>query len=413
MERVILHCDLNNFYASVECAVEPSLRGKPVAVCGDVEARQGIVLAKSQEAKKFGVQTAEPVWQAKRKCPNLIIVPPHFRLYSEYSGNVRKIYERYTDYVENFGLDECWLDVTGSQNLFGKGAVIANEIKETIKKEMNLTISVGVSFNKIFAKLGSDMKKPDAVTEIPKQNFREKIWGLPASELLGVGRSTSKKLESIGIRTIGQLAQSNPDILRHLLGKNGLALWEYANGRDESRVRHRDVKIFPKSIGHGATLPKDLTSKEEVWKVLFDLTQDVSARLRENQSKASKIQIAVKNNKLETVEFQTSLHYATRSSFEMAKAAMQLFEERYRWEQNIRALTVRAIALVGDEEAMQLNFFDGSSKHAVYEQVEKTIYEIRNRFGQQAVSYASLMEEGKVTSPRESVLEVMPSAMYQ
>lgn len=412
MDRAILHCDLNNFYASVECMLDPMLRGKPVAVCGSVENRQGIVLAKSMEAKLFGVSTAEPVWSARQKCPELIIVPPQFPMYVRYSKLVREIYSRYTDYVESFGLDECWLDVTGSRRLFGNEMQIAEKIKEDVKKELGLTISIGVSFNKIFAKLGSDMKKPDAITSITQDDFREKIWGLPVEALLGVGPNSRKKLHKIGVYTIGQLAQSNPEAIRWLMGKNGQAIWEYANGRDQSRVRHREHAIAPKSVGHGVTLPSDLTDEQEVWRVFYDLAQDVSERLQEYRLRASSVQIGIKDNLLETKEYQGPLEYATNSSFELAQKAIQLYKTRCVKSSPIRALTIRAIGLTG-EEGEQISFLGNAQKHARYEEVEKTIYTIRKKFGRSSVSYASLMEGNKVQMPRKSVPEVMPSAMYQ
>ena len=230
MLRSILHCDMNNFYASVECMLDPALKKYPIAVCGSVEERHGIVLAKNYKAKAFDVKTGDAVWQAKQKCKDLVVVPPHYEEYIKYSKLARSVYERYTDQVEPYGMDECWLDISGTESLFGSPEKVANEIRETMKFELGLTISVGVSFNKIFAKLGSDMKKPDAVTLIPKDTFKEKIWGLPAADLLGVGRATQRVLDSYCIRTIGDLANTDPEFLRKRLGKNGVVLWNYAKG---------------------------------------------------------------------------------------------------------------------------------------------------------------------------------------
>ena len=249
MARNILHCDMNNFYASVECMLNPALKEYPVAVCGSVEERHGIVLAKNYKAKAFDVKTGDTVWQAQQKCRDLVIVPPHYEEYIKYSKLARSVYERYTDQVEPYGMDECWLDITGTGSLFGSPVEVANKIRETIKFELGLTISVGVSFNKIFAKLGSDMKKPDAVTVIPKDTFREKIWKLPSADLLGVGRATQRTLDSYGIRTIGALAQTDPEFLRSVLGKNGVALWNYANGNDLSLVAKKDFVSPIKSVG--------------------------------------------------------------------------------------------------------------------------------------------------------------------
>lgn len=252
MQRVILHCDMNNFYASVECMLNPELKNKPVAVCGSVEERHGIVLAKNYAAKAFGVSTGEAIWQAKQKCQDLVIVEPHYEQYMKFSKLARGIYGRYTDQIEPYGMDECWLDVTGS-GCMGTGFEIADEIRRTVKFELGLTISAGVSFNKIFAKLGSDMKKPDAITCIEADSFQEKIWCLPASDLLGVGRATEKVLSGYGIHTIGELAATSDDFLKCRLGKNGLAIKKYANGLDDSPVMRSDYVSPVKSIGHGIT----------------------------------------------------------------------------------------------------------------------------------------------------------------
>lgn len=264
MLRSILHCDMNNFYASVECMLDPALKKYPIAVCGSVEERHGIVLAKNYKAKAFDVKTGDAVWQAKQKCKDLVVVPPHYEEYIKYSKLARSVYERYTDQVEPYGMDECWLDISGTGSLFGSPEKVANEIRETMKFELGLTISVGVSFNKIFAKLGSDMKKPDAVTVIPKDTFREKIWGLPAADLLGVGRATQRVLDSYCIRTIGDLANNDPEFLRRRLGKNGVVLWNYANGNDLSLVAKKDFVSPIKSVGHGITTVADLEKPEQV-----------------------------------------------------------------------------------------------------------------------------------------------------
>ncbi len=264
MLRSILHCDMNNFYASVECMLDPALKKYPIAVCGSVEERHGIVLAKNYKAKAFDVKTGDAVWQAKQKCKDLVVVPPHYEEYIKYSKLARSVYERYTDQVEPYGMDECWLDISGTESLFGSPEKVANEIRETMKFELGLTISVGVSFNKIFAKLGSDMKKPDAVTVIPKDTFKEKIWGLPAADLLGVGRATQRVLDSYCIRTIGDLANNDPEFLRRRLGKNGVVLWNYANGNDLSLVAKKDFVSPIKSVGHGITTVADLEKASDV-----------------------------------------------------------------------------------------------------------------------------------------------------
>lgn len=412
MERVILHSDLNACYASIECMLNPELRGKPVAVGGSAEARHGIILAKSQEAKICGVKTGEALWQAKQKCPGLIIVEPHFDQYRRFSRYAHEIYLRYTDLVEPFGLDECWLDVTGSTHIFGSGEKIANEIRETIKAELGLTVSVGVSFNKVFAKLGSDMKKPDAVTCIPRGGFKEKIWPLPASDILGVGRSTAKKLESYGILTIGDIAKTDAAFLHKILGKCGGELWSYANGLDSSRVKSYDLEIPAKSIGHGVTCQSDLVTADEVWKVMLELSQDISKRLKESKLSAKAVQIGIRNNQLETKQFQAVIPFATQSAIEIAREGFRLFRENYTWKHNVRAVTVRAIELQSENAPDQLDLFGNCETHDKQEKIDNTVMDIRRRFGDKAIFNCCLMTEEKIPHGKNEVA-VLPSPMFK
>lgn len=412
MERTILHCDMNNCYASIEMISNPQWRGKAIAVCGSQEDRHGIVLAKSEEAKKFGVKTAETVWQAKQKCPDLIIVPPHYEEYLKYSRLARKIYYDYTNQVEPFGLDECWLDCSGSTKLFGNGEKIAYIIKERIKAELGLTISVGVSFNKVFAKLGSDMKKPDAVTIISEADFKNKLWPLGVSEIIGVGPATTLKLKRYGICTLGNLAISNPDFLRQLLGKNGVELWNFANGRDYSRVMDADFKGSVKSVGHGITCTRDLLNQEEVNTVFLELSQDVSRRLRDNELEACAIQISVKDSNLFTKQYQGRTPFPTQCSTELARAAMAIFREKHAWNKDIRALTICAINLVGEKSPYQYDMFNNHARHEKMERAEKAIYDLRKKYGKKSVTFASLMGELKISKNRTEIV-VLPSSMYK
>ncbi|NLB80658.1 MAG: DNA polymerase IV [Clostridiaceae bacterium] len=411
MKKVILHSDLNNFYASVECLNNPDLKDKFVAVCGSQRDRHGIVLAKNQAAKKMGVQTGEAIWQAQQKCPNLVIVPPNFDEYLKYSKIVRDIYYRYTDLIEPFGMDECWLDVTGSTGLFGSGKQIAYQIKEKVKNETGLTVSVGVSFNKIFAKLGSDIKKPDAVTCIEKDLFKYQIGELPASALLGVGRATAKKLKKCNINTIEDLANTDPKYLKTWFGINGVRLWQYANGLDDSNVAPFDYVSPIKSIGHGITCVSDLVSADEIWRVVLELTKDISHKLRNNELLAGGISIAIKDNSLFYKEYQRRINTPTHSIMEIAKEAFLLFRENYKWEKDIRAVTVRAINLVSEHTFQQISFMSDESKRQKREKTETAMEEICNRFGKQAVTYACLLEDLKMPANRSSQL-IMPSAMY-
>ena len=330
MERAILHCDLNNFYASVETVVSPELRGKAIAICGRTEDRHGIVLAKSEAAKKCGVKTGDVIWQAKGKCPNLLVFPPRFSEYIKYSRAVKSIYGRYTDMIEPFGIDECWLDVSGSTRLFGSPETIADDVREAVKKELGLTISVGVSFNKVFAKLGSDMKKPDAVTVIRRENFRDMIWQLPAEDMLWVGRSTSKVLKKYGIITIGDIAKSDPAFLKTTFGKNGVVLWRCANGLENSPVCNMGYRPPVNSVGRGVTCVDDLRDNDEVWRVLLSLSHAVSKHLREDGLLAGGVLIGIKNTALFTSQSQSKLIYPTQNSREIALKAFSLFKQTYK-----------------------------------------------------------------------------------
>lgn len=412
VERAVLHSDINNCYASIECLYDATLRGKPIAVGGSEETRHGIVLAKSEQAKACGVKTGDTIWQAKAKCRDLVIVPPHFERYQKYSALVRDIYRRYTDAIEPFGLDEAWLDVTGSQSLFGDSASIANEIRQTIRRESGLTVSVGVSFNKVFAKLGSDLKKPNAVTVIGKSNFRERIWNLPAGAMLGCGKSTVKRLSGYGVHTIGQLAACDVTFLKSLFGKMGEELWRYANGLDDSRVRPDGFKPVSKSVGHGTTCIYDLKEPQEVWLVMLSLAQEIGRRLHDENLAATAVQVGVKNSALFVRQFQHPVPLPTQSPLEIAQAAFKLFSEMYRWELPVRAVTVRAINLVCADAPLQTDLFSDFSRHERQERIDKTVLDIRARYGKDGIFNGSLLCEHAIphTAPTHTVL---PGTMYK
>lgn len=409
-EKSILHSDMNCFYASVEMMLDPSLRGKPVAVCGSTENRHGIVLAKSELAKRAGVKTGMVNWEARQRCPGLIMVRPQYDQYLKYSELARSIYQRYTDQVEPYGMDECWLDVTGSRGMCGDGMQIAENIRQTIKEELGLTVSIGVSFNKIFAKLGSDMKKPDAVTEITKDTFQEKVWSLPASDLLFVGRATTVKLQNYGIRTIGDIAAANPDFLKRLLGVNGIQLWRYASGKDDTPVMHKDFVSPIKSVGHGITCVADLLDEEEVWKVMLELSQDIGHRLRLHKLKAYGVQISLRSNDLGYRQFQGPLSLSTQSPMLIAKKARALFHENYRWLNPVRAVTVRAINLIPQESPEQIDLFTDMRRKEKEEKLGDCIEEIRRRFGKRAVFQACLLGDLKMPIDNRHMVQ-MPGVM--
>ena len=409
-ERVILHSDMNSFYASVEAMLDPRLKGKAVAVCGATEERHGIVLAKSDLAKKAGVKTGMVNWEAKQLCPNLILVPPQYDQYLYYSKLAHSIYEKYTPLVEPFGMDECWLDVTNSSH-FGSGKQIAEQIRQTCREELGLTVSIGVSFNKIFAKLGSDLKKPDAVTEITQQNFKEKVWPLAASELIYVGRATEKKLARYGIHTVGELAAVPPDILKRWFGIRGIDLWRYANGTDTSRVMHKDFVSPVKSIGHGITCTADLENNDEVFRVMLELAQDVGHRLRIHNLEAQGVQIYVRGNDLLGAQFQCKLPFRTQLPSEIAAAGFNLFASRYKWGTNVRAVCIRAINLCSKNDPDQLNCFIDTAKRDKRIQLEDTIEELRSRFGKHSITYATLLHNLKMPDDGRDAVK-MPGIMY-
>lgn len=400
MDRVILHSDMNSFYASVETMLNPELKGKAMAVGGSTEKRNGIILAKSELAKKAGVKTAMALWEARQCCADLIIVQPQYDQYIKYSKLAREIYGRYTDRVEPFGMDECWLDVTESAKLYGSGEKIAEEIRQTIKMELGLTVSIGVSFNKIFAKLGSDMKKPDAVTIISRDNFKEKIWGLPVGELLFVGHATKSKLNKCGVITIGDLAKFPDYLLKSKLGKNGLMIHAYANGQDISPVMPIGYEIPVKSIGHGITCIADLVNNDEVCNVMQELTQDIGKKLRKYGLAARGVQISVRDKNLYGKQWQTQMEHSTQCASDIAAVAKKLFMASYRWSDYVRAVTVRAINLIPAQAPMQISFFNDEVKREKMLNIEKSIDEIRRRFGYDAITYATLMGNLKMPDNR-------------
>ncbi|NLW90296.1 MAG: DNA polymerase IV [Syntrophomonadaceae bacterium] len=398
MDRVILHSDLNNFYASVECLYRPEIRDKPVAVGGDQEARHGIILAKNYLAKATGIQTGEVIWQAKRKCPALVIVPPNYPLYMRYSHLARDIYADYTDQIEPFGLDEAWLDVTGSCPLFGTGTHIADEIRERIKAEMGVTASVGVSYNKIFAKLGSDLKKPDATTVITPENYKHVVWPLPAGDLLYVGRSTNKKLASCGIIGIGDIAKASPAYLRLRLGKWGEVLWSFANGYDSSPVARAGEESVIKSIGNSITTPRDLETEEDVRMILYILSESVAARLRDHGFKCRTVHIHIRDKDLFTFGAQGKLAQPSAISSEIAEKALAIFQANYTWEKPIRSIGVRGGDLVTAASNIQISLFDDENRRIKQENLEVTLDSLRSRFGHHSVQRAILLQDNDLMS---------------
>ena len=397
MERVILHCDLNCFYASVELLGHPDLRDIPTAVCGDPTSRHGIILAKNEPAKKYGVKTAETIWQAKKKCPALVLLPPHHDLYREFSRRVNAVYDQYTDLVEPFGIDESWLDVTHSLHLFGgSGREVADTLRDRIREELGLTLSVGVSFNKVFAKLGSDYKKPDATTVISPGNWRDLVWPLPVGDLLYVGAAARDILRQYGVETIGQLAACRPEMLETLMGKMGVQLYEYANGLDRDPVRARCEEEAVKSIGNGTTFPQNLTTEQQVRRGVSVLADSVASRLRRHGLYAGGVQLTVRDPQFRDRSRQRQFSAPTHLFRDLTEAAMALAREIWRPPDPIRALTVTAIHLVREREAYeQVDLFNAAAapKKERQEKLEAAMVKIRGKYGAGAISYGSAAPE--------------------
>ena len=393
MDRVIIHSDANCFYASVEMLYHPEFAGKPLAVGGDPEARHGIVLTANYIAKKHGVKTGMALWQARQACPDVIFVPPRMDLYLRFSSMLREIYGEYTDKIEPYGCDEAWLDVSDSISLKGDGRKIADEISARVKKELGITVSEGISWNKIYAKLGSDYKKPDAITEFNRENYKSLIWKLPASDLLYVGRSTNRTLSKYGIHTIGDLACTDPDFLLKTLGKMGLVIHSFANGWDESPVATEGYSAPIKSIGNSTTTPRDLENDLDVQIIFMALAESVSARLRKHGFKCNTVAISIRDNGLYHFSRQMHLREPTDITDEIMKAAMELFRNNYDWSHPIRSLGVRGADLVTADIPVQMSLFMNEEKRAKQEKMDKAVDEIRRRFGYFSIQRAFMYQD--------------------
>ena len=385
--RHILHCDMNAFYASVEIQRHPELRGKPVAVCGSQEERHGIVLTANYIAKPRGVKTGMAIWQAKQVCPDLVTLPPDMAEYIRISRYAREIYEDYTDQVEPFGLDESWLDVTGSVGLYGSPVSIAQEISGRIKKELGITASIGVANNKVTAKLGSDYKKPDAITRIEADNYKKIVYPLPVEDLLYVGPATSRKLRAVGISTIGRLAECPAEFLERRLGKMGVILHMFANGRDVSPVQRTDHIPNIKSVGNSATTPRDLVSEADVQLMLLLLAESVCTRMRELASRCTVVEISVRDSELRTYCRQKKLPRPSCSSQELAEVGLSLFRRSYDWARPIRSIGIRGAGLVEAAE-QQLSLYADDRRRDKWEQIDKAVDWLRERYGYMSIRRA-------------------------
>lgn len=425
MDRVILHCDANKYYASVEILDNPALRPYPVAVCGSQEDRHGIVLTANAIAKGYGIQTGMANWQAKQACPNLIILHPRYERYLHFSHLMRKIYLEYSDRVEAFGLDENWVDLSNPGVTIEDGERIANAIRNRVREELGLTISVGVSFNKVFAKLGSDLKKPDATTVIRRDDFKEKVWPLPVSELLYVGRQTTKKYADINIRTIGDLARFDSDCLRRKFGKTADMLQSYARGVDMTPVMPVSESMAIKSIGNSTTAPSDIENRDDALCIVTILAECVAMRLREHGFRSRNISIAVRNviqytdgnnrttTSLDWHSCQHMLGTSTNLAVDIIREAMKLFDERYARMYPFRGLGISCGTLVPESVPVQMDLFGNAEKKARMEQLERNVDMLRNRFGNNIVQKGIVLIDRKAaTLDPKADHTIHPVAMY-
>ncbi len=396
-ERVILHSDLNNFFASVETVLNPGWKGKPLIVCGDPKLRHGVVLAKNEEAKKYGIKTGDTVYSAREKCPDIQMVQSHHLEYVRYSEKVKEIYGRYTEQIEEKSIDECAMDVTESIRLFGSGEEIANEIRETVKRELGLTVSIGVSFNKVFAKLASEMKKPDAVTVLDRTTYKDKIYRLPVTDLWLVGGSTAKTLLRYGIQTIGDLANADGEELTRILGKRGRQVWIYARGEDTEEVHWQKDVTDTKSVGNSVTLARDETDREEIKKWLYAIAESVAGRLRKaNVGRANTLHLVVRYADLSFDSWQTKIS-PTALCGDIAKTAYELFCKHCVQGSKIRLLGITVSGF--DYKIEQLSLLDmldenaGKKSYEKKERVEDAVAKLREKYGYASVQRGLVLKD--------------------
>ncbi len=393
MTRHILHVDCNKFYASVECCLHPELRDKPVVVGGHEEARHGIVLTKNEIAARYGIATGETLWSARKKCPDLVTVPPHFSLYTKYSRLVRGILLEYTPLVEPFGLDESWMDIT---ECLRNPVEVAQEIRTRIKEELGITVSIGVSFNKTFAKLGSDYKKPDAVTVFSRENYRDLVWPLPVGELIYVGRSTKEKLAERFLYTIGDVARADPALLQSLLGKWGPALHAVANGWDAQPVIPSEEAAEAQSVSNGMTTPRDLTDNRDVQRVITVLAESVGRRLREQHLCGKTVELHLRDNQLVTHTYRTTLDHHIQSTGDVTREAYALFCAVYRWKHPLRSVTVGVSGLDAEDAPCQMDMTESAGREK-RERLDRAVDGLRERFGDTCIRRAILLEDPDLT----------------
>ncbi len=411
MARVILHADLNNFYASVACLNRPDLREVPLAVCGDPTLRHGIVLAKNMPAKKMGIQTGMVIWQARQLCPNLTTIAPDFNEVLRLSGVVRGIFGRYTSHVQPFGVDEAWLDISEPGMTIARGVSIANHLRHTVREETGLTVSVGVGDNRIFAKLGSDLKKPDAVSVVCQENRAAVLDPLPVGELLFIGRSTARKLNNIGIYTVGQLNETDPAILKGLFGKTGLMLSGFARGDDAAAVLESEAAPKMKSIGNSLTSARDMCSAHDARISLFGLCESVAARLRRHGMRGRVVRLWVRDTQLESFQRQCTLDFAAECSDDLFAAAYALLEQNWDMKTPLRSLGVSVSKLESADSLMQLSFLPEDERRQKHMMLDRAIDGIREKYGHFAIQRAVMLYDpvlGSINPEEEHVIHPEP-----
>lgn len=398
-ERVIFHCDANSFYASVEIANNPELKDKPVAVAGNPEKRTGIILTRSTEAKKYGIKTGEAIWQAKQKCPNLICIAPNHKLYEEYSLKLRQIYEKYTDRVESFGIDECWLDMTDSLKFFGDKKTVADAIRKEVRNTLGITISVGVSFGKLLAKLGSDLKKPDATTVLWLDNYKDIVYSLPIKEVIGIGNKLEYRYNKIGVYNLGDIVTIPDNILKKNFGILGLELKQKLLGNDNEIVRKSNENPPPKSIGNGTTTINDVYTRSEIKSVVIALTEEISTRLRNQNFNASSISVTLKTSDFKYFNETTRLSFATNTASDLTKAVMNLLDTFWNYSPAIRSIRICTYNLTDSKET-QLNMFSGNMKNS---KLNSALDQIRSKYGYYSIAPLSTLASKTLDKTRIEV----------
>lgn len=396
MERWIIHSDINHCYAQIEEMMYPELRNVPMAIGGHEEDRHGIILAKNDLAKKYHIKTGESLRDAFQKCPELLIVPPHYDDYLFYTEEVKRIYREYSDKVESFGLDEAWIDITGTEKLFHKTAMeLAEEIQRRVFKELGLTVSMGLSFNKVFAKLGSDLDKKQGLAVITRDNFKDMVFPLPIADILYIGKATSSQLNERNIYTLGDLALSSKEYIKSFLGKNGEMVWLFANGYDTLSVNSSQQVI--KSVGNGITAKHDIHTIEEAKIVLSMLAESVAKRLRQSNKLGSVISIGMRYKDLQGLSRQKRVDTPTNIAQEILDMVMILLRDNWNMAIPLRSLSISVSSLVEKETyAYQMSLFNTANEEDRYEQLhlEEVIQEIKERWGEKSIKYGhSLLDE--------------------